>query len=35
MTIGRHPMAHHRAEMDRLGVTAAAELHGRFPMGER
>ncbi len=26
MTIGRHPMAHHRAEMDRLGVTAAAGL---------
>ncbi len=26
MTIGRHPMAYHRAEMDRLGVTAAAGL---------
>ncbi len=27
MTIGRHPMAYHRAEMNRIGVTAAAELH--------
>ena len=27
MTIGRHPMAYHRAEMNRIGVTAAAGLH--------
>jgi error-prone DNA polymerase len=27
MTIGRHPMAYHRAEMNRLGVTAAVGLH--------
>jgi error-prone DNA polymerase len=27
MTIGRHPMAYHRAEMNRIGVTAAARLH--------
>jgi error-prone DNA polymerase len=27
MTIGRHPMAYHRAEMNRMGVTAAAGLH--------
>jgi error-prone DNA polymerase len=27
MTIGRHPMAYHRAEMNRIGVTAAAGLN--------
>jgi error-prone DNA polymerase len=27
MTIGRHPMAYHRVEMNRIGVTAAAGLH--------
>jgi error-prone DNA polymerase len=26
LTVGRHPMAHRRAEMDALGVTRAAEL---------
>jgi error-prone DNA polymerase len=26
VTVGRHPMAHHRAEMRKLGVTPAAEL---------
>ncbi|HWF11421.1 MAG TPA: error-prone DNA polymerase, partial [Bryobacteraceae bacterium] len=34
MTVGRHPMAHRRAEMDKLRVTPAAALptlaHGRF-----
>jgi error-prone DNA polymerase len=26
VTVGRHPMAHHRAEMRKLGVTPAADL---------
>jgi error-prone DNA polymerase len=33
MTIGRHPMAYHRAEMDQMGVTAAAALAG-IPNGK-
>ncbi len=33
MTIGRHPMAYHRAEMNRLGVIAAAGLHA-IPNGK-
>jgi len=32
LTIGRHPMAHRRAEMDALGVTRAADL-ARLPNG--
>jgi error-prone DNA polymerase len=32
LTIGRHPMAHRRAEMDALGVTRAAELQ-QLPNG--
>ena len=32
LTIGRHPMAHRRAEMDALGVTRAAAL-ARMPNG--
>jgi error-prone DNA polymerase len=34
MTVGPHPMSYHRAEMDRMGVARAADLHtlpsGRF-----
>jgi error-prone DNA polymerase len=33
MTIGRHPMAYHRAEMNRLGVVIAAVLHS-IPNGK-
>jgi error-prone DNA polymerase len=33
MTIGRHPMAYHRAEMNRLGVMIAAGLHS-IPNGK-
>jgi error-prone DNA polymerase len=32
LTIGRHPMAHRRAEMNALGVTRAADL-ARLPNG--
>jgi len=32
LTIGRHPMAHRRAQMDALGVTRAADL-ARLPNG--
>jgi len=34
LTIGRHPMAHCRAEMDRLGVVRAADV-ARIPNGRR
>jgi error-prone DNA polymerase len=33
MTIGRHPMAYHRDEMTKLGVTPAANLHS-IPNGK-
>jgi len=33
-TIGPHPMAHRREEMNKLGVTAAAALHS-IPHGRR
>jgi error-prone DNA polymerase len=34
LTVGRHPMAHRRAEMDALGVVPASQL-GRVPNGRR
>ena len=34
LTIGRHPMAHYRAELDRLGVIRAADVP-RIPNGRR
>jgi error-prone DNA polymerase len=34
MTVGPHPMAHHRARLDKMGVRRASEL-GQIPSGRR